>query len=140
LTGPILSAPWKSGPDADRTSTGPVLVSVTEFTLRHPWDLVGVVAAGLRLRQTWPRTEGAISLRLWMDPDPRRMRSGAVSVWSGRPGLAGFLTRPDHQRVMRAFGGKGEVRSYSQELTAWEAEATWDSAVRTLSGEAPWPG
>ncbi|QMU75749.1 hypothetical protein GXW83_08345 [Streptacidiphilus sp. PB12-B1b] len=138
--GRILSTSWRSGPEADRCATGPVLVSVTEFTPHRPWDTVGVVAAGLRLQQSWPRTEGAIGIRLWIDPHPLRMRSGAVSAWTGQPGLDGFVSRPDHLRIVRAFRGRGAVRSYSQELDAWEPSAAWESALRALSGEAPWPG
>lgn len=136
----IWSAPWKSGPDLDRSRSGPVLVSVTEFAVHRPWEALGVVAAGFRLRQSWPRTPGAVAVRLWMDPDPCRPRTGAVSVWTGGPGLAAFVARPDHLRIVRSFRGRGRIRSYSRELAHWDADAAWESALPTLSGAAPWPG
>ncbi|QMU71183.1 hypothetical protein [Streptacidiphilus sp. P02-A3a] len=137
MPGPIWSAPWKAGPDADRPPRGPVLVSVTEFRTHQHWRALGVLAAGLRLRRSWPRTDGAIGLLLWMDPDARR--SGSVSVWTDPGGLDGFVARPDHRRIMRAFRDRGRIRSYNRTAAHWDPDAVWTEARRTLTGEAPWP-
>lgn len=137
MPGPIWSAPWKAGPDAARPHRGPVLVSVTEFRTHQHWQALGVLTAGLRLRRSWPRTEGAIGLLLWMDADARR--SGSVSVWTDPGGLDGFVARPDHRRIMRAFRNRGRIRSYSRTAAQWDPDAVWAAARRTLTGEAPWP-
>ena len=137
MPGPIWSARWKAGPDAASPRPGPVLVSVTEFRTYRRRQAVGVLTAGLRLRRSWPRTGGAIGLLLWMDADARR--SGSVSVWTDESGLAGFVARPDHRRIMRAFRDRGEIRSYSRTVGQWDPEAVWAQARRTLTGESPWP-
>ena len=139
VSGPVWSTPWKAGPEAMRPPPAPVLLSITEFTADRPWHAPGILAAGLRLRRSWPRTGGAVGLRLWMDADPWHPRSGSVSAWTDEPSLRAFLNRPDHLRVMRAFKGRGRIRSHSRILDRWEPEAVWEWSRQRLTGEVPWP-
>lgn len=139
---PIWFAPWKPGPGGRQrpdAETGPILVSVTEFTARRPWTAVGVASAGMTLRRSWGELDGAVGVWLWASSDLRRPRSGAVSVWRDMDALHGFVARPDHLKIVRAYRNRGTLRS-----TAWEAErfdrrATLTAAQALLVGEADWP-
>ncbi|WEV24360.1 hypothetical protein OYE22_03440 [Streptomyces sp. 71268] len=136
----IWFAPWKPGlADRSRAADGPVLVSVTEFTAHRPWTAPGVTLAGLALRRSWDGLEGAVGLWLWAASDVTRPRSGSVSVWRDARALAGFVTRHDHVRIMRAYRKRGTLRSTSWQAAPFEHGATLRAARSLLTGEAPWP-
>ncbi|MFJ8869506.1 hypothetical protein ACIRD6_27530 [Streptomyces sp. NPDC102473] len=147
----IWKTSWKSGPAAHSTGPGSsVVVSVTEFTTHRPWGTPAVAFEGMRLRRGWPRTPGAVAVRLWMDPGPRLNRSGSVTVWADEASLMRFVARPDHLRVVRAFRGRGVMRSALRETVLGEAGAglapaadtglapLWADAERILTGGGPW--
>ncbi|MFE0173420.1 hypothetical protein ACFWZ2_13965 [Streptomyces sp. NPDC059002] len=139
----IWFAPWTSGPAAasahEKDVAGAATVSVTEFTPHHPWTALGVNVAGAVLRRSWRDVTGALGLWLWVDPDPRRPRSGSVSVWRDGRDLKGFVARHDHVRVMRSYRDRGTMRSALWETESFDAAATQEAIRSFLSGRSPWP-
>ncbi|MFJ6657786.1 hypothetical protein ACIQNG_15645 [Streptomyces sp. NPDC091377] len=88
---------------------GPLLVSVTDFTSDTYRALPGIARRGLRLRRRWPELDQAVGMWLWAVPSARRC--GAVSVWTGRRGLAEFVRLPEHVVIMDEYRGRGTIRS-----------------------------
>lgn len=139
----IWFTPWTPGPAAhaahEKDVTGAAVVSVTEFAPHRPWTAVGVTIAGLALRGSWSDVTGAVGLWLWADPDPRRPRSGSVSVWRDEKDLKGFVARHDHVRIMRSYRDRGTMRSALWDTPGFDATATREAAHSFLSGRSPWP-
>jgi hypothetical protein len=104
---------WTPGPA--RESSGPVVISVTDFRPDHLRDTPRVVAVGLRLRLGWYAMRGAVGLRLWSLPLARR--SGSISVWTSEDDLLGFVRLPAHVAIMRRYRSRGTLRSVT-----WTAE------------------
>jgi hypothetical protein len=67
---------------------------------------------------------------LWADP--LRRRSGSVSVWTDAAGLREFVGRPDHVRIVRAYRGRGVLRSAGWETERFDAAETWAYALRLI--------
>lgn len=144
----IWKTSWSYGPAAP--GTGPraaLVVSVTEFVTHRAWGTPAVAAEGMRLRRSWPLTPGAVAVRLWMDNGIRLNRSGSVTVWADEASLMKFVARPDHMRVVRAFRGRGVMRSALRETVAAEPSGpaagpdlapVWACAERILTGAEPW--
>ncbi|MFF1353442.1 hypothetical protein [Streptomyces sp. NPDC058297] len=143
MSSTIWFAPWASGPAAasvyEGDVTGPAVVSVTQFTPHRPWTAMGVNIAGVVLRRSWRDVTGALGLWLWVDPDPRRPRSGSVSVWRDERGLKGFVARHDHVRIMRSYRDRGTTRSALWETERFDAEVTREAVRSFLSGRSEWP-
>lgn len=136
----LWSTAWQDGPAAEPpVHAGDVVVSVTEFVTHRPWTTFSVGAAGMRLRRTWPRTPGAVGMWLWAEAGPRMDRSGSVTVWSAREHLMGFVARPDHRRIVRAYRDRGTLRSATWDTPFTGRPALRESAWRLLSGATPWP-
>ncbi|MFJ8859084.1 hypothetical protein ACIRD8_11670 [Streptomyces sp. NPDC102451] len=144
----IWKTSWTYGPAAHGIGPGSgLVVSVTEFVTHRPWGTPAVAVEGLRLRRSWPRTPGAVAVRLWADTGLRLDRSGSVTVWTDEASLMGFVARPDHMRIVRAFRGRGVMRSNLRETTPdaplgpdagpWQT-AVWAYAERILTGTEPW--
>ncbi|MFG3256724.1 hypothetical protein [Streptomyces sp. NPDC048172] len=117
---PIWFTSWQPGPAAPHdTSAATLLVSVTEFAPRRPWTALGVTRAGFALRRAWPDVDGAIGVWLWTVPGLLRPRTGSVSLWHDEKDLHGFVARPDHRRIMRAYRDRGTLRA-----TTWHTDRT----------------
>ncbi|MFI7388094.1 hypothetical protein [Streptomyces sp. NPDC049813] len=138
MTTTILRAPWTPGPDLPRESgTGPVWISLTEFTADHHVRALGVAVNGLRLRRRWPATTGSVGMWLWAEP--ARRRSGSLSVWSGSRPLLDFVRRPDHVRIVRAYRDHGTMRATVWRADRFDAAVVWSTARALLIGTTPWP-
>lgn len=111
----MLTTRWLAGPQP--RGDGPVVVSETGFQLTRAVDLPGACWAGWRLSRLWPELEGAIALRLWVDP--RALRLGSVSVWRGRADLDRFVRLRAHADVVRAYRGRGTLTSATWESEQW---------------------
>ncbi|WP_406090787.1 hypothetical protein [Streptomyces sp. NBC_01013] len=136
----LWSTAWQAGPAAEPHDRGTdVVVSVTEFVTHRPWTTPSVGAAGLRLRRTWPHTPGAVGMWLWADIGPRMNRSGSVTVWTARAHLLGFVARPDHRHIVRAYRDRGTLRSATWHTPFTGRTALREAAWSLLSGSAPWP-
>lgn len=124
----MLRSKWITGPDAD--FAGPVLVSVTEFTLAGFRRTPGAYRAGRALGREWPRLTGAVGLWLWSEPLHRRI--GSVSVWRDRSGLRGFVGLPAHVAIMRKYRGLGVTRATTWHTDDVDPQRIWHAAGRWL--------
>ncbi|MEH0580485.1 hypothetical protein [Streptomyces sp. B21-108] len=102
----------------DRRS-GPLIVSVTDFTSDAYRDLPGIVRRGFTLRRRWPYLDGAVGMWLWVAPLGRRC--GSVSVWTGRRALADFVRLPEHVAIMDEYRERGTIRSVIREYESFDA-------------------
>ena len=131
----MLRSRWCQGPAGDSLServaakgadsgtsgrrSGPLIVSVTDFTSDAYRDLPGITRHGLALRRHWPRLEGAVGMWLWVAPWARRC--GSVSVWTGRRALAEFVRLPEHVAIMDEYRERGTIRSVIREYETFDA-------------------
>jgi hypothetical protein len=120
---------WREGPAAAR-HTGPVLVSLTDFTAHHTRDLPGVYLAGLRLREGWYAMPGAIGLWLWGQPLQRR--GGSLTIWENNDALRRFISLPAHVAIMRRYRDRGTIASHTWELDRFEASLVRERAQARL--------
>lgn len=84
-----------------RGHTGPVVVSLTDFTFARWRDLPGAWLAAMRLRRAWPRLPGAVGLMLWVKPLSRR--SGSISIWTSDAELRRFVSWREHAVTVRRY-------------------------------------
>lgn len=114
---------------------GSVLVSVTDFHLRHTGDLLRVYLAGLRLSRAWRSMSGAVGMWLWTTPLGKR--SGSVSVWRSEEDLLRFVRWPRHLDLMRAYRNAGELTSTTWREAHFDVAEIWATAAARLSGIDP---
>ncbi|GAA0700211.1 hypothetical protein GCM10010193_63720 [Kitasatospora atroaurantiaca] len=124
----MLRSSWTPG--QDHGHGGPVLVSVTDFTLDRIADLPGVYRAARRLAADWAELEGAHGLWLWAVPTARRC--GAVAVWSDAAALHRFIAWPPHVAIMRRYKGRGTLASTTWQAEGFDPTATWTRARAAL--------
>jgi len=131
----MLRSRWRQGPagdplgdraeangaDSDMRArrSGPLIVSVTDFTSDAYRDLPGIARRGFVLRRHWPHLDGAVGMWLWAAPSARRC--GAVSVWTGRRALAEFVRLPEHVVIMDEYRERGTIRSVIREYESFDA-------------------
>ncbi|MFF8814782.1 hypothetical protein [Streptomyces pactum] len=120
----LLRSSWTLGPD--HGGDGPVLVSVTDFTLARVRDLPGVYRAARRLAAGWPELDGALGMWLWARPAARRC--GAVAVWRDEAALHRFVAWPPHAEIMRAYRGRGTLSSTTWHADVFHPARTWARA------------
>ncbi|MEU3616419.1 hypothetical protein ABZ725_29520 [Streptomyces sp. NPDC006872] len=99
--------------------SGPLIVSVTDFTSDVYRALPGIARRGFALRRRWPHLDGAVGMWLWVMPSARRC--GAVSVWTGRRALAEFVRLPEHVAIMDEYRERGTTRSVILEYENFDA-------------------
>ncbi|MGW1786947.1 hypothetical protein ACWCQQ_49045 [Streptomyces sp. NPDC002143] len=99
--------------------SGPLIVSVTDFTSDAYRALPGIARRGFALRRRWPHLDGAVGMWLWVMPSARRC--GSVSVWTGRQALAEFVRLPEHVAIMDEYRERGTIRSVIREYENFDA-------------------
>jgi hypothetical protein len=124
---------WRPGSVAE--PLGPVLVSVTDYTSNHAIDLAGISVAGLRLRRRWPTLPGAVGVWLWTLPKQRR--TGSVSVWLNQEALEGFVSLPEHVKIMRRYRDRGSIQVTTWTTEQFDPRATWRAARGLLLDGTP---
>lgn len=124
----LLRTRWTPGPDTD--TTGPALVSVTDFQATHRRDLPGIYLAGNRLRRGWLQLPGAVGMWLWTEP--WQGRCGSVSVWTDEKAMYRFVGRPDHVEIMRRYRDRGTTRSSTWTADEVDRGAIWSRASLRL--------
>ncbi|REK90496.1 hypothetical protein DY245_10105 [Streptomyces inhibens] len=124
----MLRSSWTPGRDPGHS--GPVLVSVTDFTLDTRTDLPGVYLAARRLAAHWPRLDGALGMWLWAAPTARHC--GAVAVWRDEAALNGFIACPPHVAIMRRYKGRGSLASTTWHAERFDPTTTWSRAQAVL--------
>jgi len=120
----VLRTNWRPGSAAE--PLGPVLVSVTDYTSNRAVDLAGIWVAGLQLRRHWPTLTGAVGVWLWTAPG--RRRTGSVSVWLGQEALEGFVSLPEHVRIMRRYRERGSIQVTTWTTEQFDLRDTWRAA------------
>lgn len=130
----MLTSRWTPGEAVG--TTGPVLVSITDFQADRLRDLPGVYRAGLALRRAWPELPGAVGMWLWTEP--LRGRCGSVSIWLDEQALRRFVGRPEHVAIVRRYRGRGRLRSTTW-LTTQADRGIWAKARAYLSEETKTP-
>ncbi|MGW2283420.1 hypothetical protein [Streptomyces phaeochromogenes] len=131
----MLRSRWRQGPAGDSLGdrdavngvdsgihsgwSGPLIVSVTDFTSDAYRDLPGISSRGFALRRRWPHLDGAVGMWLWALPLARRC--GSVSVWTGRRALAEFVRLPEHVAIMDEYRERGTIRSVIWEYQSFDA-------------------
>jgi hypothetical protein len=98
--------------------SGPLIVSVTDFTSDAYRHLPGITRRGIALRRHWPHLDGAVGMWLWVAPLARRC--GSVSVWTGRRALAEFVRLPEHVAIMDEYRDRGTIRSVIREYESFD--------------------
>jgi hypothetical protein len=122
--------PWQPGPEA--TADGPVVVSLTDFTMHSLRSLPGIARTGRRLGLGWYAVPGAVGLYLWTDP--LRRRAGSLSVWTDLRAMRRWVGLPLHVATMRRYRTRGSVRSTTWHDESFDREAVVAEATRVLDG------
>jgi hypothetical protein len=121
-----LWLPWIPGPAAD--TDGPVLVSLTDYTMDSLRSLPGIVRRGRRLGLGWYGLPGAVGMYLWADP--LRRRTGSLSVWTDSDAMYRWVGLPLHVETMRRYRTRGSLRSVT-----WRPEQLDRSAILARATE-----
>ena len=108
-----MRGPFHQGP-LPRTS-GPVTVSLTEFTAHRARDLPGIAREGIALSRGWWAMPGAIGVVLYLDVLTKT--GGSLSIWASEEDLRRFVALPRHTAIMRRYRGRVDVRA-----ATWTAE------------------
>lgn len=108
-----LRTPWKRGPASE--SSGPLLVSYTEFTWETSLDIPRIYLAAERLRRECVSLDGAVGVAVYWQP--LRGRGGSMSAWTDESALRRFVSLPFHLEIMRRYRNRGSLR-----VTDWQAD------------------
>jgi heme-degrading monooxygenase HmoA len=122
--------PWQPGPEA--ATDGPVVVSLTDFTMHSLRSLPGIARTGRRLGLGWYAVPGAVGVHLWADPVRRRV--GSLSVWTDLRAMRRWVGLPLHVATMRRYRTRGSVRSTTWHQERLDREAVVAEATRILGG------
>lgn len=125
-----LNAIWQAG--APEPWVGPVHVSMNDYLIHRLRDVPRVAREGLRLRRSWPETEGALGL--WMASFRGGRRQVSVSVWRAPDDLQRFVRSPDHVRIMRTFRDAGALYTNAWTAERCDRELVWQQALDRLRG------
>lgn len=118
---------WTARVNGPEKATNPVVVSLTQFTLNNPWDVIAIRRRAKQLTAGWYGLPGAISVWLWADFATLRRGAvavGAVSVWTDESQLRRWVGLPLHRETMRRYHGRGALQS-----ALWESN---DTNLRTI--------
>lgn len=102
-----LRTTWKRGRAA--ASSGPFLISYTEFTPHTVRDLPAIYRAAMQLRRECAELEGAVGASLYWQPC--RRRGGSLSVWESEAALRAFVSLPYHVEIMHRYRSRGSLRA-----------------------------
>ena len=120
--------PWEPGPEA--ATAGPVVVSLTDFTMHSLRSLPGIARTGRRLGLGWYAVPGAVGVHLWTDPLRRRV--GSLSVWTDLGAMRRWVGLPLHVATMRRYRTRGSVSSTTWHDESFDREAVVAEATRIL--------
>ena len=123
-----VRAIWKRGPAA--ASSGPFLISYTEFTPHTLRDLPRIAVAALRLRRACAELEGAVGLTLYWQLF--RRRGGSVSVWEDEAALRRFVALPYHVEIMCRYRTRGSLRAIDWHADSFELATAVGKGQRAL--------
>jgi hypothetical protein len=119
---------WKRGKEP--ASGGPVFVSMNDYVVHRLRDVPSVWLDALRLRQAWPRTEGALGL--WFFSLSAR-RSVSVSIWRNANDIKGFVHSPAHTDVMRRHKRTGDLITLQWTAERFDKHLIFTQALERLA-------
>jgi hypothetical protein len=119
---------WKRG--KERMPQGPLFVSMNDYRIHRLADVPLVWWEGMRLRQAWPQTDGAVGL--WFCALQAR-RTISVSIWLGAEDLKTFVRSPQHVRIMQRHKNTGDLITSQWTIEAFDSEAVWRQALERLA-------
>jgi hypothetical protein len=105
---------WQPGPE-NRT-TGPVVVSLTDYRMHSLRSLPGIARAGTRLSLGWYELPGA----------------GSLAVWTDRAALRRWAGLPLHVTIMRRYRPLGTNQSALWDVEHFTRDAARAEAERRL--------
>lgn len=108
----------RSRPPYERSPSGLLIVSITDFTSHAYRDLPRIARRGFALRRSWPQLDGAVGMWLWGAPLVRRC--GSISVWTGRRAPGEFVRLPEHVAIMDEYRDRGTIRSVIREYESFD--------------------
>ncbi len=118
----------KRGPAAE--STGPFLISYTEFTWKTSLDIPRIYLAAERLRRECASLDGAVAVAVYWQP--LRGRGGSVSAWTDEGALHRFVSLPFHLEIMRRYRNRGSLRAVEWRADTFDLSAAFDEGMRAL--------
>jgi heme-degrading monooxygenase HmoA len=86
----------------------------------------------MRLRQGWPKTEGALGL--WFAAQRLGRRQISVSVWRSPEDLRAFVRSPEQLRIMRENRNTGELFTIAWTSERLDRAVIWHEAIDRLIG------
>ncbi|MEV6879047.1 hypothetical protein [Amycolatopsis sp. NPDC051128] len=119
---------WQPGPE--HRTTGPVVVTLTDYRMHSLRSLPGIAWAGTRLSLGWYGLSGAVGLYLWADPV--RRRAGSLAVWTNRAALRRWVGLRPHVKIMRRYRTRGTVRSALWDAGQFDQDTVRAEAERRL--------
>ena len=119
---------WKRGPAAD--SSGPFVVSYTEFTPDTLRDVPAIHFAAEQLRNACTELAGAVGVTTYWQPFKRR--GGSVSAWEDEAALRSFVALPFHLEIMRRYRSRGSLRAVEWQAESFSLRAAFNEGLRAL--------
>ena len=125
-----LNALWKKGSLEPRA--GSVHVSMNDYLVHRIVDIPRVALVGIRLRRSWPETEGALGL--WVASFKAGRRQVSISIWRAAEDLRLFVRSPVHLQVMRDFKQAGLLYTNAWTAERFDPELIWRQGMERLEG------
>ncbi len=124
--GAMPPLPWKTGPDVDRVIDADTIAMASLLELRRLRDAPGFLAAALRLRRLFGRSEGAI--RLSLVAIPLRRTFWTLSQWSSQAELEAYARHPIHVEIMRRYGTRMAESTFASWTEPHSSQPSWKRA------------
>lgn len=127
-----LGLGWKKGPHAG--TTGPFMISVTQYTPKRLSDLPDIWLAAESLGDQLVQLDGAVGVMTYLRPGRRHL--GSMSIWTDDRGLKEFVKLPDHIEIMRKYRPRGlPLRSATWWTDTPEIDAAITEGLRILDND-----
>lgn len=123
-----VRTPWKRGPAA--SSSGPLLISYTEFTPHSMRDVPAIYLAAERLRKACTDLDGAVGVTTYWQLF--RRRGGSLSVWENEEALRRFVSLPFHLEIMRRYRDRGSLRAVDWQADSFRLHSAMRAGQRAL--------
>jgi hypothetical protein len=108
---------------------------MNDYLIHRGRDIPRVAWEGMRLRRSWPSTDGALGL--WMAAMRAGRRQVSVSIWRSPEDLRRFVRSPQHLRIMREYRTTGDLHTNSWTAERFDRDLIWRQAKDRLAGRVP---
>jgi len=126
---------WKTGTVPVPPPASSVHISMNDYLIHSARNVPHVAMAGLRFRQAWPSTEGALGL--WVANTTSGRRQISVSIWQTPEHLQRFVRSPAHLKIMREFRDAGDLLTNAWTAERFDRSLIWRQAEDRLLGRVP---